>query len=133
MLFKRTRIIRPERYVEQVLAVHSGVHHEFSRNRCTLTRSQSRRTDDGAGRSAPFHDADRRIGVERERAVTAVGDLEFGAHRFVKRLFAEINPLSIYREARTDFSFAGFSVLSKPKRQRGDDKYCRAYKYPDRK
>ncbi len=47
-------IIGLDGHLEQVLAVHPLMHHEFQRNGGGFTRSQSRLTDDDGGRSAPI-------------------------------------------------------------------------------
>ncbi len=65
MFLAGARIVRLERDVKEVLAVHARVHGEFGGNNCALTGLECRRTDDGAGRSATLHNSDRRGGIER--------------------------------------------------------------------
>lgn len=48
------RIVRLERNLKQVLAVHTFVHHNIHVNRSRLTGLECRLTDDDFGRSASF-------------------------------------------------------------------------------
>lgn len=86
MFFTRAWIVRLERNIEQVFAIHAGMHHKLGGDGGALTRLECRRTDDGAGRSAPLHDSDGRGGIERQRAITDIRDFEFGAYHLVERL-----------------------------------------------
>ncbi len=95
MLLPLRWIVRPEREVKEMLAIHALVHHKIGVEGRTLPRLEGRRTDDRLGRSAALNCAHWRGRVERKSAVTCVRYFELGAYGLVQRLATEIYLLLI--------------------------------------
>ena len=121
MLDTRIRIIRFERHIEEMLAVHPGVHHEISIERRALPGLEGRRTDDRHGRSTALYHSDRRRRIESQRAVTRVRDRELSPHHLVERLFAQVDALSVECQARADLTRARISGLEVNQGDGNDD------------
>lgn len=71
-------VIRPQVDPEFVLALHAFMHHEAERNRRLAARLDSRRTDDGAGRSTPLYKLNLWFSQNLERLIAHVAHPENG-------------------------------------------------------
>jgi hypothetical protein len=78
-------------HAELMLAAHAFMHGVAQRNRCFFSGLYSRRTDDGAGRSAPLQQFDTWFAQDCQRLIAHIANPEHTLNRLFKAHSAVIN------------------------------------------
>ena len=92
-------VVRLERNLEQVLAIHSRVHHNVHVNGRGLTGLQGRLTDDDFRRSASLQHVGDTRRFEFQRTIANVLDGEHRAHRLIENAIAQVDLFLIHLQA----------------------------------